>query len=154
MATANPSDVPTGPLGLRLSSLVRAAGTTATLLSGKSPGLVRASLFAGGAHLAAREIDPAGLQVVSVAPGGTVNVLSGGSGRSPDGQSDAVQVATSTASWVVANLLLARLVRVLPWSRPISALLLGAGVYVLDDFMTDLVEKTLAARVERDAEPF
>ncbi len=136
----------TGPLGLRLSSLVRAAGTTATILSGKSPGLLRTGLLAGGTHLAAREIDPAGLQVLSITPKGDINVISGMSGKNVDEHTQFVQNVTSTASWVGANLLLARLARVLPWSRPVSAVLLGAGVYLADDYMVNLVTRLASAR--------
>jgi hypothetical protein len=57
-----------------------------------------------------------------------------------------VQLITSTASWIGANLMLAKLARVLPWSRPVTAVLVGAGVYVADDAMSGLVEKALAAR--------
>ena len=37
-------------------------------LSGKAPGLLRSGLLAGGTHMAAREIDPRGLQVLSITP--------------------------------------------------------------------------------------
>lgn len=137
---------PSGPLGLRLSSLVRAAGTAATILSGTSPGLVRTTLLAGGTHLAAREIDPAGLQILSVTPKGDINVLSGMPAKGLDEHSLFIQNVTTTVSWVGANLLLARLARVLPWSRPLSAVLLGAGVYLADDAMVGLVERLTSAR--------
>lgn len=147
MATAHASDAsPAGPFGLRLSSLVRAAGTAATILSGRSPGLIRTSVLAGGSYLAAREVDPAGLQIVSFTPRGDINVISGGTGKASDDEAELVQLITSTASWIGANLMLAKLARVLPWSRPVTAVLVGAGVYVADDAMSGLVEKALAAR--------
>jgi hypothetical protein len=147
MVTAHSSDAsPTGPFGLRLSSLIRGAGTAATILSGKSPGLVRTSVLAGGSYLAAREVDPAGLQIVAFTPSGDVNIISGGTGRTADDQAQLVQVVSSTASWIGANLLLAKVARVFPWSRPLTAVLLGAGVYVLDDALSGLVEKAVAAR--------
>jgi hypothetical protein len=147
MATAHASDSsPTGPFGLRLSSLIRAAGTATTILSGKSPGLIRTGVLAGGSYLAAREVDPAGLQIVSFTPGGAVNVISGGSGKAPDYEAQMVQIISSTASWIGANLLLAKLARVLPWSRPVTALLAGAGVYIADDAMAGVVEKVTGRR--------
>jgi hypothetical protein len=136
----------TGPLGLRLSSLVRAAGTTASILFGKSPGLVRTGLLAGGTHLAAREIDPAGLQVFSITPKGDINIMSAMSAKNVDQHTRFIQDVTTASSWVGANLLLARLARVLPWSRPFSALLLGAGVYLADDYMVNLVERLTNGR--------
>ena len=137
---------PPGPLGLRLSSLVRAAGTTATILSGKSPGMLRTGLLAGGTHLAAREIDPAGLQLFSITPKGDINIMSGMSAKEVDRQTRLIQDVTTTSSWIGANLLLARLARVLPWSRPISAVLLGAAVYLADDYMVNLVDRLANAR--------
>ncbi len=143
---------PTGPLGLRLSSLIRAGGTTATLLSGRSPGFVRAGVLAGGAHLAAREIDPAGIQVLSITPGGDVDIASPLSGRAGDSRSRAVQDLSSTVSWVGTNMLLARLARLLPFSRPLSAVLLGAGVYLADDYVVAMVDKHLQS-TDRDTSP-
>ena len=144
MPTASSS--PTGPL--RLSSLVRAAGTTATVLSAKSPGFVRTTLLAGGAHVAAHRIDPAGLHVVAIDHKGDLNVLSGTSGRLEDQEAKLVQVASSTFSWVLANWLLARVAGRLPLPRVVSALLLGAGVYAADDAMVRLVHRLEASKEE------
>jgi hypothetical protein len=146
-ARAHSADTgPTGPFGLRLGSLIRAAGTTATILSGRSPGVIRTGLLAGGAYLAAREVDPAGLQILSVTPHGDINVISAGTAKASDAQAELVQVVTSTASWVGANLLAAKVARVLPWSRPVTAVLVGAGVFLADDALSSLVAKAVAAR--------
>ncbi len=113
-----------GPYGLRLSSLVRAAGTTATILAGSPSGLIRTAVLAGGADLAAREIDPRGIEVFS---------LTADPGSTPTEQEQLIATATATASWVVANLLLAKVARVLPLPRLVTATLLGAAVYTLDN---------------------
>jgi hypothetical protein len=128
----------TGPLGLRPSSLVRAAGTAATLLAGNPAGLFRTTLLAGGTHLVARELDPAGIQVLTITPDLDINVVDAGSGSDGtalDDRAKLAQTVSSTASWVAANVLLARLSRRLPLPRPIKAVLFGAGIYVLDDLM-------------------
>ena len=126
MATSSP-----GPYGLRLSSLVRAAGTTATILAGKPSGLIRTSVLAGGADLAAREIDPRGIQVFSMTPD---------PGTTPTEHEQLLATATTTASWVVANLLVAKVARVLPLPRLVTAVLLGAGVYALDNSLVEGAE--------------
>ena len=108
--------------------------------------MLRTGLFAGGTHLAAREIDPAGLQVFSITPKGDINIMSGMSAKAVDRQARLIQDVTTTSSWIGANLLLARLARVLPWSRPISAVLLGAAVYLADDYMVNLVDRLANAR--------
>ena len=136
----------TGPLGLRLSSLIRAAGTTATILSGKSPGLLRTGLLAGGTHLAAREIDPAGLQVLSITPKGDINVHLGDVGE--EGRRAHPVRAERHVHGVVG--------RRQPAARPArqgaplvaagSAVLLGAGVYLADDYMVNLVTRLASAR--------
>ena len=108
--------------------------------------MLRTGLLAGGTHLAAREIDPAGLQVFSITPKGDINIMSGMSAKEVDRQTRLIQDVTTTSSWIGANLLLARLARVLPWSRPISAVLLGAAVYLADDYMVNLVDRLANAR--------
>jgi len=122
----------TGPYGLRLSSLVRAAGTTATILAGKPSGLVRTSVLAGGAELAAREIDPRGIQVFSITPD---------PGSTPSEREQLIATATTTGSWVLANLLVAKVARLLPFPRLVTAVLLGAGVYALDNSLVEAADQ-------------
>ncbi|HEY7042063.1 MAG TPA: hypothetical protein VH419_00185 [Nocardioidaceae bacterium] len=138
---------PEGPLGLRLSSLVRAGGTAATLLAGNPAGLLRTTLLAGGSNVVAREIDPAGIQVLSISPDADINV--GGEGGSRGGQADLITTASSTASWIAANLLLAKLASLLPLPRIVKAAVFGAGVYALDDMV---VKKVTAVREHKPAE--
>jgi len=111
------------------------------VLSGNPPGVVRTSLLAGGSHLVAREIDPAGIQVLSFTPGGDINIISGAAGAAPDPRAQVIQSVTSTASWIGVNWLLARVAKILPLPRWLVALALGVGVYLADDAMVALVAK-------------
>ncbi len=124
-----------GPYGLRLSSLVRAAGTAATILAGKPSGLIRTAVLAGGADLAAREIDPRGIEVFS---------MTADPGSTPSDQEQLIAAATATASWVLANLMVAKVARVLPFPRLVTAALLGAGVYTLDNSLVAGAEERSA----------
>ena len=110
---------------LRPSSVIRAVGAgLATALDGHAPRSVRAVLLAGS-DVAARRIDPVGLQPLAITPAADLNVL-----VSVD--PDLVTAATGAVSWAGLNLLVAAGVRRLPLPAFVRGLAVGVGVYVAD----------------------
>lgn len=106
---------------LRLSSLVRAGGAgSAAAIGGRTSKRVRALLLAGS-DVAARRIDPSGLQPLAVASSGEL-----GAG------SDVMATATGAASWAALNLLAEGVLRRLRVPGLLRGALLGGAVYVAD----------------------
>jgi len=110
---------------IRPSSLVRASGAAlATALSGRAPRSSRVLLLAGS-DLAARRIDPVGLQPLAISPAADINVL-------VSVEPDAVAAVTGAASWAALNLLVDAVARVTRLPAPLRAAVIGVGVYVAD----------------------
>lgn len=123
---------------LRPSSLVRATGAgTAAALGGRAPAAVRVLLLAGS-DLAARRLDPVGLQPLAITPSADLDVL-----VSVD--SDAVTAATGALSWTVLNLLVDAGGRMTRIPAPMRAAIVGVAVYVADVAVTRAQDTAAAA---------
>lgn len=110
---------------IRPSSLVRATGATAaSALGARAPRGVRVLILAGS-DLAARQLDPVGLQPLAITPSADLDVL-----VSVD--SDLVTAATGALSWTALNLLVDAGGRMARLPAPLRAAVVGIAVYVAD----------------------
>ena len=124
---------------IRSSSLVRAAGAALAAASGGRTSWTTRALILAGSDLAARRLDPVGLQPLAITPGADLDVL-----VSVD--SDVVTAATGAASWSALNLLVDAGARAARLPAPVRAAAVGVGVYLAD------VAVSRAQRQAADAE--
>lgn len=110
---------------IRQSSLVRASGAAlAAAVDGRAPRVLRALLLAGS-DLAARRIDPVGLQPLAISPSADIELL-------VSVKPDVVTTATGAASWAALNLLVDAGLRRTRLPALLRAAVVGATVYAAD----------------------
>lgn len=123
---------------IRPSSLVRAAGAAvAAAVSGPAPRGARVLILAGS-DLAARRLDPVGLQPFAISPSANLDVL-------VSGDADVVTAVAGALSWTALNLLVDAGGRMAHIPAPVRAALMGASVYVADVAVSRAHETAQAA---------
>ncbi|HEY0952685.1 hypothetical protein [Nocardioides sp.] len=110
---------------VRPSSLVRASGAAlAAALGGQTRRTTRALILAGS-DLAARRLDPVGLQPLAISPSADLEVL-------VSVEPEVVSAITGAASWATLNLLVDAGARGMRLPAPLRAALVGTAVYAAD----------------------
>lgn len=131
---------------LRPSSAIRASGTAAAALvpdTARRHRLLRAAILTA-TDAGARQVDPMGLQFVSVNPSADLDIGVG----TP---TQLVGAATATASWVGVNLLVLSALRRLPGPHVVAALAWGGVVYALDHGLSGKLGEIIAAKAAQAA---
>ncbi len=111
----------------------------ATAASGRAPRTARVLLLAGS-DLAARRIDPSGLQPLATTPSGDLDVQ-------VSVEPDVVTAATGAASWTALNLLVDAAARAARLAAPLRAAVVGLGIYAADVAVSQAHEHAEVAEV-------
>lgn len=121
---------------MRLSSIVKGAGAGATVLA-RQPWTRAAA--AGTSYRVGKEIDPLGLEVVSI---------SVHEDEPSSSWERALAEVVGVGSWTVASLVVAAVLDRLPLPRPVTALGYAGAVAFADDVLS---RKLLGVRAEAEA---